>query len=519
VTAQQIAACVPLNPFGFDRMSQAAKDYVRADLRFRNESEQLFFQGTLGGTLFDLPAGGLAVSLNGEYRKEKLALQGDEIVSAGRTRNAASIPTSGEIRTIEGGAEALIPIFGNDFSFPLFGELQLSPAIRFTKQSGEGVRQRLLTGVIAEQQLEGKFNTIYSIAATWKPIPDVLFRGNFTRSLRNPSIVELFLGGQSAFQGRNDVCGTGLIGQGSDPARRRANCVSQVISLGLAANEAAANTFLNSFVPDTSNLQGVFGGSVALNPEKARSKTAGVVIAPRILPGFSVSADYIHVDLDKAIVPVGVFQANQFCYDSPNFPDTTAEFNTNLCTTFTRDPTNFQLQNGFAGGFLNLSSTRVRAVNFSARAPFRLPSNLGKLTLSGNAYHLILYNESTSGSFAPGFFTRSAGTFNRPKWEIQGSARYDIEKFYTQLTWNHRSPTKIFSGGAPATIELFPTLDYPATDVFDLTLGIQANDQFRFQLAITNLTDETFAGQTGFNNLAFVDQIGRRFQITTSIKF
>ena len=519
VTAEQIAGCVPLNPFGVNRMSQEAKDYVTAEVTTRNESEQLFFQGTLGGTLFDLPAGGFGIALNGEYRKEKLALLGDDRSRAGRTRNAASIPTEGEIRTIEGGVELRIPIFGNDFSFPFFGELELSPAIRFTKQSGEGVRQRLLTGAIVDQKLEGKFNTIWSIAGTWRPIPDILLRGNITRSLRNPSIVELFLGGQSAFQARNDVCGTGLITQGSDPARRRANCVSAVIAAGLATNETAANTFLNSFVPDTSNLQGVFGGSVTLSPEKARSKTGGIVIAPRFLPGFSVSADYIHVDLGNQITPVGVFQANQFCYDSPNFPDTTAEFNTNLCSTFTRDPANFQLQNGFAGGFLNLSATRVRAVNFSARAPFNLPFDLGKLTLSGNAYHLLKYDTSTTGSFAPGQFTASAGTFTRPRWEIQASARLDVESFFAQLTWNHQSPTQIFSGGAPATIELTPLVDLPATDVFDLSLGIQATEDFRFQFVVQNLTDETFAGESGFNNLAFADQIGRRYQVTTSIRF
>jgi outer membrane receptor protein involved in Fe transport len=519
VTAEQIAACVPLNPFGVNRMSEEAKEYVRAETEFRNKSEQLFFQATLGGTLFNLPAGGLSVALNGEFRREKLALVGNDITSRGLTRNAASIPTAGEIETLEGGAEARIPITGEDFTLPLLGEIELNPAVRFSRQDGQGTRQRLLTGVIAEQKLEGKFNTIWSIAGTWRPVPDLLFRGNITRSIRNPSIVELFLGGQSAFQNRNDVCGPGLIGQGANPTGRRANCIADVIRLGIRPDAASAGTFLDAFTPDTSSLQGVFGGSVALEPEKGRSKTAGLVIAPRFLPGFSVSADYIHLNLQNVIVPIGVFQANQFCYDSPNFPDTTEEFRTNLCTTFTRDPTTFQLQNGFAGAFLNLSGTKVRAVNFSARAPFTLPFDLGKLTLSGNAYHLLRYDESSSGAFTPGDTTRSAGTFARPRWEIQASARYDIDEFYTQLTWNHRSPTRIFSGGAPATIELVPEINYPATDVFDLAIGVQATDQFRFQLVVQNLTDETFAGQLGFNNLAFVDQIGRRFQVTTSIRF
>ncbi len=518
VTAEQIAGCVPLNPFGENRMSQAAKDYVRADIVFRNESEQLFFQGTLGGALFDLPAGKFGFALNGEYRKEKLGLVSDELAQQGRTRNAAAIPTSGEIRTLEGGIEARIPITGDDFTLPLLGEIEFNPAVRFSRQDGDGVEQRLLTGVVVDQKLRGDFSTIYSLAGTWRPIQDILFRGNITRSIRNPSIVELFLGGQSAFQGRNDVCGRALIGQGTDATRRRANCVADVIRLGAATDAASASAFLDAFVPDTSNLQGVFGGSVALEPEKGRSKTAGVVIAPRFLPGFSVSADYIHLDLKNVIVPLGVFQSNEFCYDSPTFPDTTAQFRSNLCTTFNRDPATFQLQNGFAGGFLNLSATRIRALNLSGRAPFKLPADLGRLTISGNAYHLKKYDESSSGAFGSDTI-KSAGSFNRPKWEIQAAGRYDYKQFYTQLTWNHRSPTQLFSAGAPATIELAPSIDYPATDVFDLTLGIQTGDRFRFQLAVTNLTDETFAGQLGFNNLQFVDQIGRRYQVTTSLSF
>ena len=48
-------------------------------------------------------------------------------------------------------------------------------------------------------QASGDWNTIYSLAGTWRPVEMLTLRGNYTRSIRQPSITELFLGGQPAF--------------------------------------------------------------------------------------------------------------------------------------------------------------------------------------------------------------------------------------------------------------------------------------------------------------------------------
>ena len=45
------------------------------------------------------------------------------------------------------------------------------------------------------------------------------------------------------------------------------------------------------------------------------------------------------------------------------------------------------------------------------------------------------------------------------------------------------------------------------------------NDKFRIQFNIVNLTDKIYAGELGFYNAAYVDQIGRRFRVSLTSAF
>jgi outer membrane receptor protein involved in Fe transport len=515
-TAAQVAACQPLNPFGFDQMTRAAKDYVIGNVEFNNSSSQLFIQSFVSGSPFDLPAGELGLSVNAEYRREKLNFVSDEFNRLGRFRTAPSAQTSGTITAYEGGAEARIPLLGGDFTLPFLGSLEVNPAVRFSKQNGSAPSFRNLAGGLVTQTAKGKTETIWSIGGLWRPIPDITLRGNVTRSIRQPGIVELFLGGQPAFATPTDPCSNQNITGGPVPTTRRANCQADVIARGLATDAVSAGAFLNSFVANGLAVQGTFAGSPTLSPEKGRSKTAGIVLAPRFIPNLSLSADYISLDLRNVIQPTNLVQAQTFCYDSATYPDTTPQLGSNTCGFFVRDAA-FQVTNGFSSGFLNLSATKIRAININGRYSVELPSDLGKLILKANAYHLIKYDESAAGDFKD--TQSSAGTFNRPKWETQLTTRYEKGGFYSQLVWNWRDKTQVFSGGVPATIELVPNFNYPSVNTFDATVGADVNDNFRLQLVVTNLTDKTFVGEVGFFNAAYFDQIGRRFQVAATMKF
>lgn len=517
ITQGMIDSCQPLNPFGYNNMSEASKSYVRQSQEFLNISEQTLFTASFGGGLFDLPAGPLAININGEYRKDKLSFTSNLLNQFGRGRAAPSSNFAAFTETYEIGGEARIPITGPDF-LPFIGRLEFAPGFRVTQQSGSADNYRNTAGAFIRPNSSGDPQTIYSLAGTWAPIRDISFRGNYTKSVRQPSVTELFLGGQPVFTTPTDFCSPGNL-NATAPANRRANCRSAVIAAGLASDATTADAFLTTFTPLGVGLSGTYAGNTGLSPEKATSWTAGGVLTPRWLPGLSVSADYINVDLRQTIVPTTLAQGIQSCYDSPTYPDTTAQTGTNLCASFTRD-SSFQIANGYALSFLNLGGIRVEALNISASYPLSLGS-FGKLVLRGNAYHLIRYESSASGKFTIDDAVRSDGRFDRPKWETQLNARYEKDAFYVTGTWSHRSPTRILTGvpSVPAGIEIYPFNRYPAIDLFDAAIGADVTDDFRLQFSVTNLTDKNYAGDLGYLFQDYVDQVGRRGQVTVIAKF
>lgn len=514
ITQAMIDGCVPLNPFGYNNMSDASKNYVRQEQTFKNVSEQVLFTASFGGGLVDLPAGELAISVNGEYRKDKLRFTSNELNQFGRGRAAPSSNFGAFTETFEGGIEARIPVTGEGF-LSFLGELELNPAFRVTKSSGAADKYRNTAGVAISPEANGKAETIYSLAGSWVPVNELRVRANYTKSIRQPSVVELFLGGQPVFTTPTDICSQSNL-TAAAPAVRRPNCRAAVIASGLATDPVTADAFLATFTPAGVGLSGTYAGNTGLQPEKATSWTVGSTLTPDMISGLSISADYIHLDLTGTIVPTGLGQGIQSCYDSPNYPDTSSETGTNLCNSFTRDSA-FQIANGYSLSFLNLGSIRVRAVNISASYPIDLGS-IGRVSLRTNAYRLLKFQTAASGDFALDGL-RSDGTFSRPKWEIQTTARYEKDGFYVNGTWNYRAPTKIFSQGAPAGPEIVPFNKYPALNIFDAAVGADVNEDLRLQLSVSNITDVNYGGNLGYLFQDYYDQIGRRFQATVIAKF
>ncbi|MGL6044272.1 MAG: TonB-dependent receptor, partial [Sandaracinobacteroides sp.] len=454
VTASQVSGCQPLNPFGFNQMSQASKDYVIFRGVARNRSEQTSIQASLAtADLFTLPAGGVGLAVNGEWRRETLDYQPSAEQRLGVSRTAALAATRGEVTSIEGSIEARIPIFGDDLTFPLMHSLDFTPGARWVKQDGDAPDVRRLNGNLETNKAKGQWESLFTLGGNWRPVPDLLIRGNYTRSIRQPSVVELFLGNQPAFNTPTDPCDNRQIGSGNVPTTRRANCEQDVVRLGLAPDRASAANFLSTFTSSGQALQGGFSGSPSLAPEKGRSWTVGGVMTPHFAPGFTLAADYINVEVLNLIIPTTLSNAAQFCYDSGTFGDTSTTLGVNTCSFFDRAPSTtggevaFNIRNGFASGFINLGALRVRAVNGSAEYGFGLGDLLGgedkgNIRIRLSAYHLLEYTQSAAGDFSDS--QDSAGSFFRPKWETQLSTRYETGGFFAQWTWNWQSATRFF---------------------------------------------------------------------------
>lgn len=536
-TQALVDACQPLNIFGEGRASQAAKDFVSVRNFFNNESTQNFTQAILTGSVIDLPAGPLQFALSGELRKEELEYTVDEITRIGATRSAPSATTLAEVETREGGLELRIPIFGGDYQLPFVKSLEFNPSIRYTKLEGSAPSFRDTTGALRTPRYNGDVEEVYTLAATWQPTDELLFRGNISKSVRQPSIVELFLGGQPFFTSSADPCSTSNINVGPNPATRKANCITDVLQRATAnggqltgnagvvniADRAAAEAFLaNNFTPSGAAFTGLISGTQELAPEKGDSFTYGFVFTPKLVPNFIFAADYLEITVTDALGPLLAQPAAEFCYDSPNFPNNSADIGVNSCAGIRRD-TNFNFTNGFELPFFNLGGTRVKAINsnFSYSTDIAdilgLDGDWGRFGFRGNIYYLMEYTTSGTGDFSDA--QSAEDTLANPVWSTQLTALWNKGRFNARWTTEIQDSARIKSGGTPIGIEFQPIIRYDGYTLHSLSLGYDVTEQARAQLVIDNVTDEDALGRNGYYNGAFIDNIGRRWTASVSMKF
>lgn len=528
ITQAMIDSCQPLNPFGYGQMTQAAKDYVTAQQTYAFENVQTFLQGSITGDLFQLPGGPLGVALAAERRTTKNDYSVDEISRLGRTRSAAISATQYETEAQEYGVEFNIPVLGGDFSLPFAQRLEINPAVRWSKQTGEAMTFTNQLGKTVSPKYDGDLARIWSLAATFQPIRDITFRGNVTRSIRQPDGVELFLGGQASFTTMADPCAVGNINSGLNPATRRANCVAAVRAAGYAATNAEAETFLSTFNPGTPSVLGARFGNMELKPERGESWTAGVVLAPRFIPELRMSFDYIDIKLKDQLTRVSAEQLLTYCYDSTSYPDNSAQFGLNTCGTVPRytsgtEPNTaraFSVNDGWQSTYLNLAQTNLRAANIvvTYRKPlaelFGSSGDWGRISLNSNLYRI--YESSFSGTGLPGNTEQYLGRIGTPKWQSNTTIGYTRKKISTSLNINTVSDTIRYNGAVPATVEQNAYLNRKGYAVYNLFVGYDLTDEIDLRFNVNNLTDKRWEEEAVGT---IYSSVGRTYQISVNARF
>ena len=264
--ARIIEGCVPLNLFG--GAGSISPDQITpltftGALRGTNQMTSLL--ANLGGDLFSLASDHpVALAVGYEYRFLSGEFIPDPLTVAGLvTGNKGSI-TRGIYHVNEGYAELSIPIIAN---VPYARDLEATVAGRVFDYSTFGTGQT------------------YKVGARWRIIDDFTVRGTYSTGFRAPSIADLYSGLADSFPKVADPCrGKGVGGGGVPPP----NC-------GDAANNKDARVQLRAQV----------GGNPALQPERSRMVTAGVVIEPRVVPNLSVTVDYFRIRLNQTIATIG----------------------------------------------------------------------------------------------------------------------------------------------------------------------------------------------------------------------
>jgi iron complex outermembrane recepter protein len=303
-----VAGCVPLNLLGAPgTITQEMLNYVSFVAHDEFAYKQKTYYANVGGDLFELPGGPLAFSFGLEHRTEFGYDQPDALINSGNTTGNARTATRGGYSLDEAYLEFAIPVLAD---VPGAKLLDFSLASRYSDYSNFG------------DTTNSKFGF------RWKPIDDLMVRGNWSEGFRAPSIGELFTGVSDSFPTIADPCSTTFGGQYNFLSpQAQARCHAEGVPVG-------------GYDQGNGQIRISVGGNVSLEPETAVSKTLGLVYSPSWLQGFDISFDWWKIDIDSAITtPTGQAILDGCIRDNIAFfcnlydRSTTGAVNTLLATT------------------------------------------------------------------------------------------------------------------------------------------------------------------------------------------
>ena len=443
------STCAPLNLFGNGNVSQAALNYINAPAITRQVDKEFDAIVDVKGSLVHLPAGDLNAVIGGEIRRESQSFDPGTFFSGTYSQYAQIAPVAGSFHTHEAFTELTVPILGPDMKIPLIRELTLNGAARYTDNS-----------------LNGSFWS-YSYGGNLSPVEGLTFRGNFTRSFREPSVTEAFAPVATTFEAGNDPCDSQFINGGSSPATRAKNCAAAGVPTG----------FSSAIVNATA--QGLGGGNQHLGNEIANSWTVGADFAPRfpLLRGLVINVDYIHIDINNEIVQPGVGNILQACYDSSSYPSSP------FCSDFTRDPTTHQITS-FTDTFLNIASQSYRAGQIAGRYSFGLnrlglPEGAGAINLTVNYLHEFR-NSSVIGT---GSVQSAHDKIGEPTDSVTTIVDWQTKSVDWSWTIIYDGPTKVDVNNPASNYQYYNVGTYVMANT---AIGFAVNDHFKLRAIINN---------------------------------
>ena len=467
--------CVPYDIFTAAGPSAAAINYLNVfGVITGQTSEQIAdvnFTGALGEMGIQTPWAdeGVGVNAGVEYRKESLELNPDQSFQSNDLAGQGSptLPVSGNFRVLEAFAETQIPIIRHSF----IEELSV----------GAGYRKswyKLSTGRTYDTDT-------YKLSAEFAPIRDIRFRGSYNRAVRAPNIQELFAPNFTGLDGSVDPCAGHQIQANEFGCR----------ATGLAVGAATAGNPAGQY-------NGFLGGNPNLQPEKATTKTVGVVLQPRMIPRLALTVDYWNIDLKNAIQGYGADAIINNCINH-----TTATLVAPSCALVHRDPGGslWLTSNGFISDLPNnVGRIKTDGWDFNAAYSYRL-GGIGNLSgsfigtllhkyqvnngLPGGIYDCAgLYGPTCSGSVV-------ASSAPMPKWRHK--ARLSLQmpnglgfsaqwRYIGKVTAETLSTSETLHGAFP----LNPGLHIPSFNYFDFATTANIGDHYNFRMGVNNALDK-----------------------------
>lgn len=489
--AADVAACSPANLFGEGNLSPEARDYILQDTVSTGKITQLVLNGFLSGDTtgwFELPGGPVGFAVGAEYRKETLLYQQDAFTNAGLTfynQIPTFDPPSFEVKEVFG--EIRIPILAG---VPFAEELTLGAAGRISDYKGG-------TGTVYA----------YNGSLQWSPVRDLTLRANYSRSVRAPNLADLYTPLGTNFSLINDPCSADFIGEGS--ANRAANCAADGVPDGY--------NYLY-----TSSLEFRSGGNTELDAETADSITIGGILQPSFLPGFSISADYFDIQVDKVITSPTAQAIIDTCYDA-------SDIDNQFCDQFDRagpgggprgEIEGQILEANLRATLLNYAKLKVRGVDVNANYVRPVDAIDGEVRASVK-YTRMLQNDQFLDPTDPGRADQLLYELNYPKDAMNVDLGFTAGKFTFgyQMRWIGRAVLNnyedIFSkqGRDPENADYAEDKFYKNMFYHDIRGEFKTDSDFSFYVGVDNvfnrLPPQGLSGVGGGSGI--YDLMGRYF--------
>jgi outer membrane receptor protein involved in Fe transport len=250
--ANDDAACVPFNLFGFGSPSPEAIAYITGTSQFDLVTKQRVASISANGDLFDNWAGTISAAFGAEYRKESIDATSDPLSQANQWQSGSRQPVAGSYDVKEVFGEVNMPLLRDS---AIARSFDLNLATRYTDYSTSG-------GVVT-----------WKVGASWELTDSLRLRATRSRDIRAGNFAELFAPETVSRQNVRDP-------------RRSTTYTTQVLSLG----------------------------NPALDPEKADTITAGVIYQPGWASGLRLSVDYYRIKIRGLIGTISANEVLERCF-------------------------------------------------------------------------------------------------------------------------------------------------------------------------------------------------------------
>ncbi len=480
------SGCVPASIFGLGSIDPDAAAFLTPERPSRDIFDRTVVGASLSGTMFDLPAGSVALAVGAEYRKDEYAFQPSAMDVSGDYGAVSQTPMSGEFSVSELFAEFRVPLLaGARFAH----DLAIEGAARYSDYSTIG-------GV----------NT-WKLGAEWAPSDWMRLRSAYNVAIRAPSINELYSPQARGFTAGVDPCTVSA----NPSAGQRDLCVQQ----GVPAAD------IDTFTQASVGFERTTGGNPDLSEEKSKTFTVGAVFSVPAVEGLNFAVDYFQVEVEDAITSINANQMLSDCFSrlDPASPS---------CQAIVRLP-NGQIDD-VRSTLQNIGLLKASGLDFQADYRFAVPGlagNEGQMSLTlltswlfERSMQVIAdQGEVDCAGFMGGGCGGGTGNIMIPDLKVNLSAGYHSGPLTARVQTRMIDDFQLREGITAAVQES------PRTWYFDANASYDVNDRLELFGGVDNLFDRdppllgtALAGDAN-TDVGVYDVLGRRYFVGVRVKF